>query len=487
MRRRWPLFATHVVVVTALAVYVSVTGPAPNPVVYDYDNTVDVSVTTVADDLELDAVGVSSGETKRAGASLSGGPGLVVTASRPVTVDNAAVTVEDPDQLVVEARRGNGDDPEVPADTPTFLELLVLRPLESEGAMRPVWPLDTPFEVDLPVTVEDQVVARIHVTLTPVPITGDDLDIPGMTDIADQRLPKPEVGEAIPTRFDSGRPVWIVGTDDDVVVIDARSPHPVSGLVGWCGSLPGFIDSIGGDRFTANGDYRFGPAPHGLATYDVDVLNDAVLVTHRRPPTPRPDNADNGGFPPIEGSELEQTGPCETSGDPTDVVDEDGSFYLEDYRDNPTWAQHDLSEWTPLDAASGDGWFRTDEADVDGIAHLVGDLLVRVERGRVVDAAAPPGTARLLYDSFDSSEPQTLLLEQVDRAAGAVVVREVYWVTAGGVAPASADPAPPRHLESAEPAAGYRLASGVTVIAEPGELVEVVVDDGKVTSVTPTS
>lgn len=47
-------------------------------------------------------------------------------------------------------------------------------------------------------------------------------------------------------------------------------PNTVSGLVGWCGTLPGFTDEPGASGFHAAGGYTSGPAPRGLITYAVD-------------------------------------------------------------------------------------------------------------------------------------------------------------------------------------------------------------------------
>ncbi|CAN5355013.1 hypothetical protein BH23ACT9_BH23ACT9_25570 [soil metagenome] len=339
----------------------------------------------------------------------------------------------------------------------------------------------------MPLVADGAVIARITATLTAVPRTGEDLGIPGARDIPDQRLPRPAVGEAIPTQLADGQPIWIVGLDDDVVVLDARSPHAASGLVGWCGSMPGFTDSIGASRFTARGEYRFGPALRGLTTYDVDVRRDHVVATGRLAPSSGIDRVGPDVVtPPIEGSPVEQQGPvCDSDPVINEAANEAG-YYLEDFRGDPTWVQHDLSGWPDLAGARGDGWFRTDEAHVDGIAHLVGDVLVQRQRGHIVDLAAPPGVARFLYGSDVSSVPQTLQLVQIEPDRGAIGVRQVMWVTADGIAPAAADPDGPRHLIGTQPSFGYLLAPDARLDGAIGDLVTMVIDNGMVSAVTPT-
>lgn len=488
MDHRWALLTVYVVAVAVLAVWVVASAPASNPVVYGYDTDIEVSVDVVDGAVGVDIAEVSASGLPEVDLWLGGAPGLVLTAPRQVQIDNAGVTVSGMDELLAQAFSVTGDDPVVPADVPTFIQVVVEQFPAAGGPRTPATPVDSSIVVEMPLVADGAVIARISATLTAVPRTGEDLGIPGAMDIPDQRLPRPEVGEAIPTKLADGRPIWIVGLDDDVVVVDARSPHAASGLVGWCGSMPGFIDSIGASRFTARGEYRFGPALHDLRAYDVDVHHDHVVATGRLAP---PSGVDHVGpdvvMPPIEGSPVEQQGPACNSDPAINEAADQAGYYLEDFRGDPTWVQHDLSDWPDLAGARGDGWFRTDQAHIDGIAHLVGDVLIERRRGHIVDVAAPPGVARFLYGSDISSQPQTVQLVQVELDVGAVAFRPVMWVTADGVEPAAADPEPPRHLVGTHPVLSYQLHPAATLDGEPGDLVDIVVTDGTVVSVTPTT
>lgn len=64
-------------------------------------------------------------------------------------------------------------------------------------------------------------------------------------------------------------------------------------------------------------------------------------------------------------------------------------------------------------------------------------------------------------------------------------LRDVIWATPDGAFPATADPAGPRRLVGANQAFPYSLAEGVRVTAPLDTLVEVTIDDGIVTALTP--
>ena len=489
MRRRWALFATYLVGVALLAVWVISRASEPNDVVDAYDTAVEARVHTADPSSEGRAVGVHADLLQQAGL-YDAHAAVVLTTSAGVTVTPVPVPERDwvVHPVLIDQPDLQAPDPvDVPVGS-TLVALWVAEPSPAQSSTTLVHPLDRVIEVDLPVLSGGTQVATVTVHLTPVPITGEDLDIPGSADIPDQQLPRPDVGEAIPAVLQPDRqPVWVVGLADDVAVRDARSPHLFSGLVGWCGQMPGFIDSIGGDLFTATGQYAFGPAPHGMVPYEVQVADAHVTVTRRLAPPSRFDGVNPiGPMPPIQGSPVEQSGYCDIDEDVAMRANE-GGYFLEDFRDSPTWVQHDLSAWPELVDDARDGWWRTDAVDVEGLPRLTGDLLVRLERGRIIDAAAPPGVARhMVYDTDLPAETRTMEVVGFgsDPEGPRVQVRDAIWITRDGAFPADTDPDGPRTLVSAMPPTSYQLPPDAPPDLEVGDLVEVTIDDGQVTTIT---
>jgi hypothetical protein len=352
-----------------------------------------------------------------------------------------------------------------------------------------------PLAVSVPVQASNGS-GTINVQFGQRPLTGEDLGIPGERDIPDQRLPRPVPGQVIPTQLVDGHPVWVVGLEQDVAVYDARSPHMASGLVGWCGSMPGFSDSIGASRFDVLGRYHFGPSPTGLVEYRTVVATDHVTVTDILAPLPRADglSVDGQDRYPVDVFEGADGPYCDIDYDKAMVANEQG-YFLEDSRGDPTWVQHDLAEWPVFDGQS-DGWFSTDQASLPQVGQLQGDLLVQRVGGRTVDAASPPGTARYLYEpapgyrngthigmltgvgrrNVDGDEEITLDLQQV------------VWLTPEGVE--EVDGSPPSTAQAVLLADGrnpsptlYVVADGLAVPDRPGALVRITVTDDVVTRI----
>lgn len=426
-----------------------------NPTVYRVTVDVDVRVTG-------DLAGVVQAVIPEYGGppSASSGGNVILTSPVQAQLDLTAATADTRTEARV-ARIENGDvtvdeaTTSLVAGLPTLLTADV-HPTDGSDA-DPFYPetLDQPITGALPVVAQDGRTGVVEITLTPRPQTGDALGIPGPTDLPDQRLPRPAVGEALPEMLADGRPVWVVGLDDgQVAVIDARSSHTVSGLVGWCATLPGFTDVPGASRFDAAGGYAFGPAPHGLTTYAVDVAADHVTVTGQLPPQPRPGLiGQQRQIPPIEGSPVAQGPICAL--DP--VAFEEGR---EDYHGDPHWLQHDLASWPQLDGQA-DGWFRTDQAIVPeqlvgGAPVLVtGDLLAHRIDGQTVDAAGPPGTTTRQPVPTDQPPPPILQLlagltddptEDCPAPScphGTATLIPVIWVTPTDITPVTDDPPPP--------------------------------------------
>ena len=68
-----------------------------------------------------------------------------------------------------------------------------------------------------------------------------------------------------------GRPAFIVASDGEVAVIDARGRHAAGApgrLVAWCGAAT-FLDPVDGVTYAADGQLLGGPGPDGLVVYPV--------------------------------------------------------------------------------------------------------------------------------------------------------------------------------------------------------------------------
>ena len=72
-----------------------------------------------------------------------------------------------------------------------------------------------------------------------------------------------------------GRPAFIVGSEGDVIVVDARGRHAAGApgrLVVWCeGGI--FLDLVSGATYAADGVLMGGPAADGLVVYPVRTIN----------------------------------------------------------------------------------------------------------------------------------------------------------------------------------------------------------------------
>lgn len=482
----------------------------PSRVIYRTEILVDAEVqgplaTTVS------ATGLSARKAGEGGLTPIGDAFVILTSPREVEVAldqvssdrdvSAAISQLNGPDLVVQRQTAL-----LQPDIPTVVLLQV--ELETAGNYEVVVEQALAEEVDIRLPVSDPSTGQasmVKVRLSPRDLTGADFGVPGPVDIPDQQFDRPEPGQVLPEQLADGTPIWVVGLDDDVVVLDARSPHTVSGLVGWCGTMPGFTDSPGAARFDSRGRYTFGPAPTGLTPYAVEVGQDTVTVQRRLEPPPRPGGQVAASwedqYAPIEGSDLPQGVMCESLADKAREAGEDGLF-PEDYRDALGWVQHDLSDWDVLEGQD-EGWFRTTSAELEGFGRIEGDLLVRREDGQTVDVASPPGGATRGYPR--EGEEATVLQfvsHEADPAEdcvvpcpyGAVQLREVSWVTADGIIriePDTPRPAPPLGLIgqfpfNADPVTPRPLAESANVSANPGDLVLVWFDsDGNVRAVDP--
>ena len=100
-------------------------------------------------------------------------------------------------------------------------------------------------------------------------------------------LPRPHPGTTVATTLPDGAPVFVVGhADGGVSVLSAIDTH-LQDLVVFCPDSRTFIEPGPVSRWDEYGRYLFGPAPGGLAPYEVTLDGDAVRVGRRLEPPPR--------------------------------------------------------------------------------------------------------------------------------------------------------------------------------------------------------
>jgi hypothetical protein len=238
-----------------------------------------------------------------------------------------------------------------------------------------------------------------------LPVGGPDVGSLAGPDV----LPVPPLGEVSADFLPDGRPVFVVHHDDgSVSVIDAFSSHRPFGLldiVGWCPSTTEFVELAHEARFDAFGNWtEAGPAPYGLATFDVEVVErdanggpSAVRVGAMRDATPggSAHETDPSTYPAFcpAGADASSTATTVVSGNTGQTG------YVVTHRIDPedVWP-------TPagLVAAAPDGW-----AAVDGQLLVARDgfvqLCAEVVDDRCVDGAIVRGIdgIRLLLDVID--------------------------------------------------------------------------------------
>ncbi|MDQ3537338.1 MAG: hypothetical protein M3415_00860 [Actinomycetota bacterium] len=160
---------------------------------------------------------------------------------------------------------------------------------------------------------------------------------------------------SVSAQFLDSRPVFVVHDQNGgVSVLDARSPHLVGRkLLAWCEDGRAFIDVQHGSAFDEHGRYTFGPAPRGMASYDVVALPaGAVTAGARRPGPPR-------------GSETDSSSPAA-------CWPEDGS---------PLSPDEYLAHHSGIDAATPEQAVMAGNARglvVDGLLERIGDLPPRL-------------------------------------------------------------------------------------------------------------
>jgi hypothetical protein len=99
----------------------------------------------------------------------------------------------------------------------------------------------------------------------------------------------PDAG-SVSADFVDGHPVFVVHDDDGAVrVLDAVSPHAPTGLtkvLAWCATSSLFEDLWHGSSFDRHGHYLGGPAPTGMAAYEVSAVDRGRMTVGERQEAP---------------------------------------------------------------------------------------------------------------------------------------------------------------------------------------------------------
>lgn len=266
---------------------------------YPFDNSMTVVIRTTGDqDVELPTlrpdVDSWTGEGDRLTASLAEPRPAQVVAGGPAGMVGQIV-----------------ESHEVPAWLPRLLYLqLQSTDLLTETSAR-----------DLTIPLGD---SALHLTVTFTPSARPQIGTLVPADADGTVVAVPPVGEATAVALSDGTPVWIANTEAfGVTVVAGRTPFRPDGIVQvtrWCPSSEGFYELHGGSRFSGDGTYAFGPAPGGLATYQVEPAGEGQVRivggqagTARPPPKVWPPPTGEDGFPV---SPPETTGPWCNDGTP---------------------------------------------------------------------------------------------------------------------------------------------------------------------------
>ncbi len=87
---------------------------------------------------------------------------------------------------------------------------------------------------------------------------------------------------------------YLTRSGDEVVALSWKCPH-LGCRVAWCDSSKEFECPCHGSVFNRVGEYREGPAPRGMSTYSVDVVDGVLVVDPGRVtngPPPGPETID---------------------------------------------------------------------------------------------------------------------------------------------------------------------------------------------------
>jgi nitrite reductase/ring-hydroxylating ferredoxin subunit len=112
----------------------------------------------------------------------------------------------------------------------------------------------------------------------------------------DRTLALPPPGE-VAAAFVEGEPVFVVhDVGGDVRVLDAVDPHVSEPKVlAYCRDAEAFEDLRHGSRFTRRGAWVGGPAPTGMAAYEIVERDDERVVIAERGDPPSRSDAESDG------------------------------------------------------------------------------------------------------------------------------------------------------------------------------------------------
>ena len=100
-------------------------------------------------------------------------------------------------------------------------------------------------------------------------------------------LARPPAGQARADYLADGTPVWVIGHQDGTVDVlsgfDTHVPFNLGKLLWWCPTARGLEDVSHGNRWDESGANIGGPAPAGLASWEVTVQSSRVFLGELRP------------------------------------------------------------------------------------------------------------------------------------------------------------------------------------------------------------
>ena len=103
-------------------------------------------------------------------------------------------------------------------------------------------------------------------------------------------LQRPNAGQVRADYLSDGTPVWVIGHQDGSVDVlsafDTHVPFHLGKMLWWCPSARGLDNPNHGSRWDEYGVKIGGPAPAGLASWEVDVQSSRVFLGAPRPAPP---------------------------------------------------------------------------------------------------------------------------------------------------------------------------------------------------------
>ena len=103
-------------------------------------------------------------------------------------------------------------------------------------------------------------------------------------------LRRPNAGQVRADYLADGTPVWVIGHQDGSVDVlsgfDTHVPFNLGKMLWWCPSVRGLENPNHGSKWDEYGVRIGGPAPAGLASWEVDLRSSRVLVGSPRPAPP---------------------------------------------------------------------------------------------------------------------------------------------------------------------------------------------------------